>query len=497
LDPWLVRPPDAPDDERDDPVAAAAADGAVPVVPLVVSGAAPGEPPARWARTALAVSTMAFSLAILGTTAITVALPEIGRDLGGGVTGLQWVANAYTLMLASLLLSMGALCDQRGARRVMLAGLVLFGLGAAVATAAPSLGVLIAGQLTLGAGAAALVPASLALLTHAYPDGAQRAHAVGVYSAASAAVLAVGPVLGGAAIEAASWRIVFALDIPCAVLLGVLLWRRVDETPHARARDLDLPGQALAVGALGALTFGLISSGGSGWTAPETLLPIALALGLGAAFVAVEHVRASPMLPLSLFGVRTFNAVSGAGLLVNFAIYGQMFVLSLYLQNIRGLSPFETGATFIALTLGAAVSASQAGRITARHGARPPAVSGGAVAAVATLMLLTVGETTPLVVVIVALVGMGVGGGLLVPALTSAIVMEAPRAQVGVAAAVFTASRQAGGLLGVAVLGAMITGTDFVAGMHASLIVTAGALAACTLTALLIPKRHHAAMATA
>ena len=396
-------------------------------------------------------------------------------------------------MLASLLLSMGALCDQRGARRVMLGGLAVFGIGGAAATIAPSLGVLIAAQLLLGAGAAALLPSSLALLTHAYPDDASRARAVGVYSGASAVAIAAGPVVGGALIELVSWRAVFAIDVPAALLLGLAVATRVAEVPYVRARHLDLAGQALAILTLAVLTFACIRSGDSGPLAADTLVPLAAALLLGGAFVAVERRGDAPMLPLSLFRARAFNVVTGAGLLVNFAVYGQLFVLSLYLQDVRGHSPLETGAVFAAVPLFAAGAAVLSGRITGRQGARMPTAVGGSIAVLATALLVTVDASTPLPIVIAALGLMGAGAGLMTPALTAAVVMESPRAQVGVATAAFTASRQTGGLLGVAILGAMVSSGDFVEGFHASLLVSGAALAVCALAGgLLIPRRVRA-----
>jgi DHA2 family methylenomycin A resistance protein-like MFS transporter len=428
-------------------------------------------------RTALIASTTAFTLVIIGTTVVNVALPEIRRDLGGGVSGLQWVINAYTLMFASLLLTMGALCDLRGARRVMLSGVAVFVAGALVAATAPTLGVLIAGQVVLGTGAAALMPASLALISHAYPDDRRRAHAISIFASASAVSIGLGPVLGGLLIDVIGWRAIFAMDIPLALFVTVLVARGVEETPRRPAAGLDVAGQLAAIVALAAFTFAIIESGAAGWGTATALLALALALCAGTLFLAIERGGAHPMLPLSLFGSRAFSVGAGSGLLVNFGVYGQFFVLSLYLQELRGLSPLETGIVFLVQPLTAAFTALPAGRITARKGPRIPVAIGGLLATVGTLLLLSVQEHSTYALIVVSLALLGAGGGMTIPALTAAVVSGAPRAQVGVAAATFTASRQVGGILGVAVLGAMVSQASFLHGLHLAAAVTAAALA--------------------
>lgn len=447
-------------------------------------------------RTALVASTTAFTLVIIGTTVVNVALPAIRSDLGSGVSGLQWVINAYTLMFASLLLSMGALCDLRGARRVMLAGVAVFLAGASVAATAPSLGVLIAGQVVLGTGAAALMPASLALISHAYPDDRRRARAIGIFASASAVAVGIGPVLGGLLIDAIGWRAIFAMDVPLAAFVALLVVRGVEETPRRPAAGIDLPGQVTAIVALGAFTFAIIESGDAGWASARTLVALAVAVVTGALFVAIERRGAHPMLPLSLFGARTFSVGAGSGLLVNFGVYGQFFVLSLYLQEQRGLSPLETGLVFLVQPLTAAVTALPAGRLTARDGPRIPVAAGGFFATAGTLLLLTVSAHSSYTVIVVALALLGAGGGLSIPALTAAVVAGAPRPQVGVAAATFTASRQVGGILGVAVLGAMVGQASFLHGFHLAVIVTSVALAVSGLAGALLITAPRARVAT-
>jgi DHA2 family methylenomycin A resistance protein-like MFS transporter len=436
---------------------------------------------------ALVASTTAFTLVIIGTTVVNVALPSIHRDLGSTTAGLQWVINAYTLMLASLMLSMGAMCDQRGARRVMLAGVALFITGAVLAAAAPTLAILLTGQVLLGTGAAALMPASLALISDAYPDHRERGRAVAIYASASAVAIGVGPVLGGLLIDAIGWRAIFGIDVPLALFVGGLVIAGVRETPRRPRDGLDPWGQLTAFLALGALTFALIESGADGWLAPRTLGALALAGSAGLAFLAIERRGHSPMLPLSILASREFDASALAGLLVNFAVYGQFFVLSLYLQELRGISPLQTGLLFLVQPCVAAGTALAAGAITNRRGPRIPTISGGLCAMVGTLLILQVGAHSSYGLLVAGLALLGAGGGMSVPALTVAVVGGSRRDQVGIAVASFTASRQIGGILGVAVLGALTGQPVSLSGIHAGIAVAAGALVVSALLGLLVP----------
>ena len=424
----------------------------------------------------LVAGATAFTLAVLATSVVNVALPAIRRDLHGGVSDLQWVVNGYALLLASLLLSMGVLCDQRGARRVMLGGLMLFAAGGALAATAPTLGMLVAAQIVKGAGGAALIPASLAVVAHAYSDPRRQARAVAAISGTSAVATAAGPVVAGLLIDTIGWRAIFAIDVVGALGLLWAVLRHLDETPRAGARHLDLRGQLLAIVALTALTYGVIHSGIAGWGSAATVGPLLLAAIAAVLFLVVEHHTDGPMLPPALLRVRAFNAASACGLLVNFAFYGELFVLSLYLQEIRGLSPLETGWVFFCLPAAAALSAAPAGRLAGQRGARLPGAVGCAVGALSMVVLAMAGTNSSLLVVIGGLVLMGLGPGLAVPALTAGLVGGVPRAQAGIAAAGFTTGRQIGGLLGVAVLGTLVASGDFVSRMHVTMALSAGAL---------------------
>ncbi len=286
---------------------------------------------------ALAVICTGYFMVILDATVTNVALPSIGRGLNGSVTGLQWVVDAYTLSFAGLLLTGGALAERLGGRRIFTLGLVVFGAASAACGLAPTLGVLVAARFVQGAGAAVLVPSSLLLLQAAFTDRRARSRAFGLWGAIAGVGAASGPVVGGLLISVWSWRGVFFLNLPFA-LAALLAAPRAVPVTQPRRRAVDLGGQVLAITGLGALTAALVEAGSLGWTAPLVLAGFCVSAAAWAAFVVVEYRSADPMLPLRLFGRRAFRSGSAVGLLINLGFYGQLFVMSLYFQDIRGYS---------------------------------------------------------------------------------------------------------------------------------------------------------------
>ena len=443
---------------------------------------------------ALAVAALAYALVLLDTSLVSVGVTDIRDDLGASVTQLQWVVNGYTLVLASLLLSAEALTDRIGARRMLIGATSLFAVGAIGAALAPTVSTLVAAQVLLGTAAAGLVPASLALLTHHYPDPIRRARALGVWAAISALSFAAGPVIGGLLVDTAGWRLMFALDLPFALAVLVLL-ARVGETPRTRTRGLDLPGQATAIVALAGLTFAIVESRSLGWGSRAVLGALALAVAAGSAFLRVERRGRAPMLPLSILRSRRFASATTAGLLINFAVFGQFFLFSLYFQDARGLSALETGLAFLPQLLLLAVASVPAGRMVARVGPRVPVALGGTLAALGTAVLLTAQPDTPYLQIVAGLLLLGAGAGGVITAVTAAAVASVPSPQVGIASATLNASRQMGGVLGVAVLGGMAgTSGSAMGGTHTALLIATIALAAVALlgAAGMAPRRRHA-----
>ena len=397
-----------------------------------VAAARASTKPAR--RCALVATALGFGVVQLDVTIVNVAMQPIGAALGGSTTGLQWIVNAYTLALASLILSAGAWGDRIGAKRVFVGGFAMFILASAACGLAPSLGVLIAARAAQGIGAAVLIPCSLTLLTHSHP-GAERARAVGVWAACASLALSAGPLVGGVLIDAVGWRAIFFINAPLGVLGIALTLRYAAETPRT-PRRIDLPGQALAIVALCALAASTITGGKEGFTAPLVLVGYGVAVVALVGFLRVELHSREPMLPLPLFRSRTFSATTSAvGLLVNVAIYGLIFVLSLDFQTVRGASVLATGMAFLPMTAAVFVGNLLAGRIVRASGVRPVLAGSAVLIAAALAGLLIVDRSTPFTALVAQLVLLGFGVGVVVPTMTTALLGSVEPTRSGVASA--------------------------------------------------------------
>jgi len=426
------------------------------------------ETPTRAATLALICT--GYFMVILDATVTNVALPAIGRGLHGSITGLQWVVDAYTLSFAALLLTGGAFAERLGGRRVFTIGLVIFGAASAAFGLAPSLGVLVAARLVQGAGAAVLVPSSLLLLQAAFADPRDRARALGLWGAIAGVGAASGPVIGGVLVSVWSWRGVFFLNLPFAV--GALLAApRFAPVTRPRPRAVDLGGQVLAVAGLGVLTAGLVAAGRLGWASPVVLAGVVLSAAAWAAFVAVEHHGADPMLPLPLFARRGFRTGTVVGFLINLGFYGQLFVMSLYFQDVRGYSALRTGLALRPEAALLTIASAASGRLMARTGPRLPMLMGLLLGGAGLIGLVAAGTRTPYLVLVLPMIAAGSGMALTMPAATSAVMESAPADRGGIASGVINAARQAGGGLGVAVLGSLVSvRATFTGGLHVGLI---------------------------
>ena len=290
---------------------------------------------------------LGYGVVQLDVTIVNTALDRIGASLGGGVSGLQWVVSAYTIAFAAFILTSGALGDRIGAKRVFMAGFAIFTSASLACALAPNSAVLIASRAVQGLGAAVLVPNSLALLNHAYPEQKARGRAVGIWAAGASLALTAGPLAGGAVIALVGWRSIFLVNLPIGIAGLWLSWRYATETTRNRQREVDLPGQILAVAALGCLAGTIIEGGTLGLRNAWVIAAFAGSALLGFLFIAQERRSTHPMLPLSLFSHRLFALTSLVGLLVNIAFYGLIFVFSLYFQRVNGLSPLQTGLAFV------------------------------------------------------------------------------------------------------------------------------------------------------
>ena len=426
---------------------------------------------------------LGYFMVILDATIVNVALPALGRELGGGVSGLQWILDAYTVVFAGLLLPAGSLGDRVGARRVFALGLGVFTLASAACGAAPTVAVLIAARALQGLGAALLVPSSLALLRSAYRTRHERARAVGVWGAVAGTGAASGPILGGVLVGLLGWRAVFLVNLPVGVLGLVLAARHLPASGERTEGGFDPPGQALGILSLTLLTLGVIEGGSAGFAAVQTLAPVAAAVVALTLFVVRERRARHPMLPLSLFASRTFSAASFVGLAINLGFYGQLFAISLLFQHARGYSALQTGLAILPEGAFVAIASAISGRVTARIGPRVPMLVGLSIGAAGFLGLLSAGPTTSYPVLIAPLIAAGFGMALTMPAATAAVIEAAPANRAGIASGVLNAARQAGGALGVALLGTLIAG-NLVSGFHTAMWVSAGAFLAGAIATL-------------
>jgi len=422
----------------------------------------------------LASVCLGYFMAVLDSTVVNVALPDMARSLGTGIAGMQWVVDGYALLFASLLLTAGALGDRLGNRGMFVAGLALFTLASALCGIAPSLGALVAFRALQGVGAAVQVPASLALLRHAYHDPAERAQAIGIWAAATGVAVAAGPVVGGILTHAWTWRSVFLVNLPVGVLGIVLTLRHVPPVPPHQDGDLDLTAQALGIAALGGLTFGLIQGGVWGWASAPVILSLLIAALAAVLFYLGERRAAHPMLPPALFRDATFSAANAVGAILSFGFYGELFLMSLFFQQVQHRSPLAAGLALLPQTAVISLMNFVSGQVTARRGARLPMALGLAIGGAGLLGLALVSARASLVSVVGPMLAVGVGASLAMPAMTHAAIDHTPKERAGIGSAVLNASRQVGGVVGIALLGALIGGR-FMVGMHWGMLL-AGAL---------------------
>ncbi|MFB4297887.1 MFS transporter [Actinomadura sp. NTSP31] len=443
-------------------------------------------PPAedRASRLPLTALCLGYFMVILDVTVVTVAVPSIGTALHGGVTALQWVVDGYTLAFAGLLLFCGGLGDRLGGRHVFAAGVVVFTLASGACGAAPTPAVLIAARLVQGAGAALMVPASLALLQAAYTGGAARARAFGVWGMVSGIAAGAGPVLGGVLTGAFGWRSVFLVNLPIGLAALALALRYVPSPPPASGRSagLDVPAQAAGALSLTGLAAGLNEAGTAGWTHPLVLGAFAVSVLALAAFLLLERRSRAPMLPLRLFRAAEFSASAAIGVLLNLGFYGWLFAAPLYFQRVHHYSALRTGLALLPAMGVVAVSSALAGRVTARTGPRFPMVAGLAAGAAGLLGWLAAGTGTPYPVLIVPMAAVGFGTAFTMPAATAAVMRAVPEGNGGVASAVFNTARQAGSAVGVAVFGTLAA-AGIVSGAHTGVIIAAAGFAAAALLA--------------
>lgn len=441
----------------------------------------------RSPRLVLVVMCVGYFLVLLDVTIVNVALPRLGDDLGTSVAGLQWVVDGYAVAFAALLLTSGVVGDRLGHRRVVLAGLTVFGLASVGCTVAPAIPWLVGSRVAQGVGAALLLPGTLAVIAEAYPVRQAQARAIGVWAGIGSLALPAGPLLGGVLVQVAGWRAIFAVNVPI-ILIGLVVARLVVPVAGPRsAAPLDRTGTALGAATLAATTLAVIEAGhGGAGTLAGTAAAVAVVALAG--FVMTELRTAHPMLPPALWRHPAFAVANAAAGIMNLGTLGMLFLLTAYLQTVQDRSALEAGVALLPLFLPLVVLAPLSGRLTGRLGPRPPVVAGLLTAAAGFALTSGWSGTTAYVLLLPALLLWGVGLGVLTPAVVAAAVAAVGDGRSGLASGVNNTARQAGGAVGIAVYGAVAGPATrpaaFVGGLNAlglataaSFVVTAAAAA--------------------
>ncbi|GGY61239.1 MFS transporter [Streptomyces olivaceoviridis] len=417
-----------------------------------------------------------YFMVILDVTIINVAVPAVGRELAASLTGIQWITDGYTLVLAGFLMTGGALGDRLGNRRVFCAGVALFTVASALCAGAPSAPALVAARLVEGLGAALIVPGSLALLQEVYPESAARSRAFGLWGSMAGIAASAGPLLGGLLVSTAGWRWVFLINVPVGAACLALTARFVAPSPRHPDRAVDWPAQAAVVAAVTLLTAALNEAGRRGWSDPAVLAGLGLAALAVAGFAVRERLARTPALPPRLLRSPAMSGAAVVGLLFNLGFYGMVFTASLYFQHQRGFSALRTGLALfpaVAVTMFASVLS---GRLTRRTGDRPLVVSGMLLGALGLAGWAAAGNDPAYPLLVAPMMAAGFGTSFALTGSTTTVMGAAPRAYAGAASALFNTTRQIGSATGVALGGSLLaTSTDYGSGVRLAMAV--GALA--------------------
>lgn len=415
---------------------------------------------------------LGYFMVLLDTTVVSVALPAIHNDLGGGIISLQWTVNAYTIVFAGLLLLMGSLADKLGAKRVYTAGLLIFLVASAVSAFVTSLAGLILIRAVLGIGGAALLPASLTLLSHAYPASAERARALGIWAAVTGLSMAGGPVVGGIFVDMLGWRSIFLLNVPLALISLAITIRLVRETDRNPGKSLDPAGQITIFTAITAWSFGLMEGGAIGWSSPVILAAFGIALAATLLFLLAETKVATPMLPLHLFRNGNVSVGMLVGMAINIGLSVILFLLPLYFQQARGFSAHLTGLALLPMTIPLAFNPIVTGRIVGRIGARLPMSAGLFLTGLGAWVQAWSNGDTSYALTLASLLLIGFGVSLTIPSLMAAVLSSVTKEQTGTASGALNASRQLGATIGVALIGSLLSASQsFLSGVHVSFVV--------------------------
>jgi len=432
-------------------------------------------------RRTIAITSLGFVMVQLDVTIVNVALAKIGIALGTSISGLQWMVDAYTIAIASMMISAGAIGDRMGARRTFLLGMIVFSLSSLACGIAKTGDVLVVFRVIQGIGAAMVLPCSLSLLNFACVGSKKnKSQAIGLWNAAGGLAIIAGPVLGGLFVETIGWRSIFLINVPIGAIVVFMARRHLRETRLVSKTNFDYPGQLMAMLTLITLTGGIIEVGAMGWTFYRSIILAVVSSTMIAVFIAIESNTKHPLLPLQFFKNITFCASTLAGLVNNTAYYGIIFVASIYFQRALMYSPVQAGLAFIPLTGTGVISNLIGSRIAGVRGPRLPMVAGFLLASIGCILLTNIDQTTSYPHLIGGLALIPLGLGLAIPPMTYALLSTVPEERAGIASGVFNTVRQVGGAIGVAIFGSLVAGNTqhIVDGVHKIFFSCAGLLIA-------------------
>jgi EmrB/QacA subfamily drug resistance transporter len=404
----------------------------------------------------LLICSMSLLIVGLDVTIVNVALPSIRREFHAPLSGLQWTVDAYTLVLASLLMLSGSTADRLGRRRTFVIGLVTFAAGSLLCSLAPNLTLLIVFRMVQAVGGSMLNPVAMSIITNTFTIPRERAQAIGVWAAVVGVAMALGPVVGGALVTSVGWRSIFWINIPVGLTAVVLARRYIPESRAPVARKVDVPGQVFVITLLASLTYGIIEAPSWGWSSPLIVGAFAMTAVSLAALLIWEHRVSEPLVDLRFFRSVPFSSAAIIAIASFAALGGFLFLNTLYLQDVRGLSPLHAGLDTLPMAAMTMLLPAVSGRIVGRRGGRIPLVIAGVALTASCLMLVGLSAVTPFSWLFTAYVVFGIGFGFVNAPITNTAVSGMPRAQAGVAAAIASTSRQIGQTLGVAVVGSLV-----------------------------------------
>jgi EmrB/QacA subfamily drug resistance transporter len=425
----------------------------------------------------LAICCMSLFIVGIDVTIVNVALPSIQRSFHASVSDLQWTIDAYSLVIACLLMLSGSMADRFGRRRVFQIGLSVFALGSLACSVAPGLEWLVAFRGLQAVGGSMLNPVALSIIVNVFTDRKERAIAMGVWGSVFGLSLALGPVLGGVLVTGIGWRSIFWINVPIGIAAIVLTQLFVPESKAPHPRRIDPYGQGIVVAMLGSLTYAIIEGPRRGWSSPVILGLFALSALSVAALILIERRRIEPLIDVRFFRSVPFSGASTIALTSFAALGGFLFLNTLYLQDVRHYSALEAGLLMLPMALMLFIFARVSGRLVGAHGPRLPLVLAGPPLAIGALLLVFLSPSTSIAYLIVAYLFFGAGCGLVNAPISTTAMSGMPLDQAGVAGAVASTSRQVGSALGVAVTGSIVavgTGKTFVGASHAAWLVVCG-----------------------